>query len=477
MGGIFISYRREDASAYAGRIHDRLIQHFGDRVNVFIDIDSVNPGADFVDALERGVASCQVVIALLGRAWVTVTDSQGRQRIHNAHDFVRLEIEAGLERNIPVIPVLVGGAQVPKQQDLPETLGALSRRQAIEISDTRFHSDVTRLIEAVEGYLGMTYVGESKSEAPRRSAVRVEFDVLYTLERTAGSVYDVAFSPDGRYLASCGDKESIEIWDARSRTLFRRLSGHGRWTTSLAFARDQHTLVSGGADNTVKIWSIDDGSLLRTFRGHAGEVKDVDVSPTGDLSVSASLDGTVRVWATNSGELLHKLEHEGGVTSVAFDSDGRRLAAAVSQQGVIRLWNVPDGSLLNAWKAHSKPGLLPKLAMRSVAFSPDGKQLASGGCADRTVKIWDATNGRLLRNLAGHTDWVKPIAFSPSSGILASSGDDRTIKLWKTEDGSLLQDLSGHPDWVISLAFSHDGQRLASCGRDKLIKVWQIRDL
>jgi hypothetical protein len=107
MSRIFISYRREDSGASAGRLHDRLREHFG-RDNVFMDIDTIEPGLDFTDVIERTVASCDVLIALIGRQWLTSTDAAGQRRLDNPEDFVRLEIAAALKRNIRVIPALVG---------------------------------------------------------------------------------------------------------------------------------------------------------------------------------------------------------------------------------------------------------------------------------------------------------------------------------------------------------------------------------
>ena len=151
MPGIFISYRREDSSGQAGRLYDRLAGHFG-KDKVFMDIDTIRPGVDFVDVIKESVGSCDVLIAVIGRQWLTTTDEKGR-RLDSPDDFIRLEIAAALDRNVRVIPALVGGGAMPKT-DLPEPLARLARRQAIEISDMRFHHDVDRLIEAVEEALG-----------------------------------------------------------------------------------------------------------------------------------------------------------------------------------------------------------------------------------------------------------------------------------------------------------------------------------
>ena len=146
---IFISYRRQDTAAYAGRIYDRLSAKYGEN-NVFMDIDRIEPGQDFVDAINHSVAEAGVLLVLIGREWIKMTDKSGVPRLNNPEDFVRLEILAGLEQKTVIIPVLLADAEMPSAQALPAPLQPFARRNAIEISDSRFHSDVDRLIEAIE---------------------------------------------------------------------------------------------------------------------------------------------------------------------------------------------------------------------------------------------------------------------------------------------------------------------------------------
>ena len=146
---LFINYRREDTAPYAGRLYDRLIAHFGEN-QVFIDIDQIEPGEDFVEVINRKVGTCDIAIVAIGPNWLRPIDASGKRRLDDEEDFVRMEFVAALQRHIRVIPVLVGGAQMPRKQDLPEALAPLSRRNAIELSETRFHGDVKRLIEAIE---------------------------------------------------------------------------------------------------------------------------------------------------------------------------------------------------------------------------------------------------------------------------------------------------------------------------------------
>ena len=164
---IFISYRRGPTTIYAGRLYDSLCMRLGDS-EVFMDLDAIEPGADFVEHIEREVGSCEVLIALIGQDWVDVTDADGNRRLEDPQDWVRLELETGLSRDIRVIPVLVQGAVMPRADQLPGDLAKLARRNALEIGDTRWRYDFDRLMEVVEKVLE----GNSVPKAIELSGVR-----------------------------------------------------------------------------------------------------------------------------------------------------------------------------------------------------------------------------------------------------------------------------------------------------------------
>jgi hypothetical protein len=147
--GIFISYRREDTAGHVGRLHDALAGHFGaDRV--FMDIDSIGYGDDFVEAIEKAVGSSAALVVVIGKQWLSTADKEGKRRIDNPEDFVHQEIAAALRRDVKIIPALVQSAAMPSAEVLPAPLAKLARRNAIEISDSRWQFDVERLIGVLE---------------------------------------------------------------------------------------------------------------------------------------------------------------------------------------------------------------------------------------------------------------------------------------------------------------------------------------
>jgi len=154
MNGIFISYRRDDSAGYAGRLYDRLAGHFGPE-RVFMDVEGIAPGLDFVEAIEQAVSSCQVLIVVIGDEWATIADSAGRRRLDDAHDFIRLETGTALRRKIRVVPVLVGGAVMPRVDELPDDIKALTRRQAVEVNHKQWDASTGELIRALEVILGL----------------------------------------------------------------------------------------------------------------------------------------------------------------------------------------------------------------------------------------------------------------------------------------------------------------------------------
>lgn len=202
MAGIFICYRREDTAPYAGRLIDRLAREFSDD-QVFMDIDNIEPGDDFAEVIDERLATCNVVIALMGREWLRCKDKAGQRRVDKPDDFVRMELTRALARKIRVIPVLVAAADMPASNELPDDLKPLSSRHAIELSDARFHSDVGPLIERIHKDLAaaatavpaeVPTVDPAPAPAPSREAGRWPGAVMTLRRRVRERVARMSFT-------------------------------------------------------------------------------------------------------------------------------------------------------------------------------------------------------------------------------------------------------------------------------------------
>ncbi len=162
-GQIFISYRRSDSFGSAGRLYDRLVGHFAPE-QIFMDVDAIGPGIDFVEAIEQAVSKCDILIAVIGARWLQTLGTTDQRRPHTSEDFVQLEIGTALKRNIRVIPVLVEGTTIPRAAELPDALKPLTRRNAYELSHARFNADAERLIQALEVALAQVQAQHLKEQ-------------------------------------------------------------------------------------------------------------------------------------------------------------------------------------------------------------------------------------------------------------------------------------------------------------------------
>ncbi|QKV97688.1 hypothetical protein HUT19_33185 [Streptomyces sp. NA02950] len=293
-----------------------------------------------------------------------------------------------------------------------------------------------------------------------------------TLTGHHDGVTSVAYDPDGRTLATGSEDGSAKLWNAATGHLRTTLTGHHDGVTSVAYSPDGRTLATGSEDGSAKLWNAATGHLRTTLTGHHDGVTSVAYSPDGRTLATGSEDGSAKLWNAATGHLRTTLTgHHDGVTSVAYSPDGRTLATG-SEDGSAKLWNTATGHLRTTPASHSN-------GVTSVVFSPDGHTLATGD-KDHWVRLWalstatgDTTLTGVLRNtVTGHSDGVSSVVFSPDGHTLATASEDRTARLSDIAVGHTRTTLTGHTGSVMSVAFSPDGRTVATGGWDGTARLW-----
>jgi uncharacterized protein with WD repeat len=417
-----------------------------------MDVEAIRPGVDFPAEIRRAVNECDVLLVIIGPQWARAMDEQGQRRLDNPDDWVVEEIRVALQRGIPVIPVLVDGAPMPRRDELPAAVTPLASRQEFKVRFESFTSDADGLVSALEAVLGATassHVSADMVFVPDPQILRVHQYVTavaispdgtrlatgdsirvrmwdlrtgFTIWQRKISVISspiksVAFSPDGYRLAASGDHKVARIWDAATGMQQLRI-GHNADARAVAFSPDGTRLATGGGKRAAQIWDATTGKQ-QLLVNHAGLMQAVAFGPNGRRLTTASMDGTVRIWDAATGEQQVQINHTGGVWAIALSPDGARFATG-GLDGSGRIWDAVTGEK-GLQVNHSG-------AVLAVAFSPDGSRLATGGL-DKTSRVWDAGTGQEQAHI-NHAGGVSAVAFSPDGSRLVTGSMDKTARIW-----------------------------------------------
>ncbi len=284
----------------------------------------------------------------------------------------------------------------------------------------------------------------------------------YTGEHT-GYVASVAFSADERLLLSSGTEGKIVLWDAAGGQKVRDFAGHTKGAFRAVFSSDGRSIVSGGMDAAIKFWDVASGELIRTLTGHTAAVRTLALSPDGKYLLSGSWDKTIKLWEAATGREVRTFSgHTAAVNAVVFSPDGKYLLSAGGKDGTVRYWEVATGRELAVLRGH-------RGEVTSVAFLPDGRKAVSGSF-DRTVRVWDLVRGSELQSLPAGEVSVFSVAISPDGRQLLAGS--RNMSLWDIAGGKEILKLDGKVNWVREVAMNPRGDYVLSGNFDGTIHLW-----
>jgi WD40 repeat protein len=509
---IAISYRREDSLPIAGRLYDRLQAKFG-RKNVFMDFDSIPPGADFRQHIRQMIECSNVVIAIIGPHWLGEQPDASR-RIDNPADFVRLEIAYALEGGIPVIPLLVNTTQMPKPEVLPPDIQELAFRHALPLdSGMDFHSHADRLITGIGKamaiaprsgrrreaskptasvvntrsqrkiviwsaaiVLGLTasallvwYVGTHRREPAKQVATANESNsdknaqpfsesaptVKPSVEQSVSPLPLGSQAPKEAALTTAPSPTAVEVRKAK-RLESEEKAESSPANTAVQTQRDSRPIyvVTASVSKTVNIRS-----------DHSAGSTIIEKLRPGDRVFLE--DGRVRNDDPPHSTTWQKVTTMNGATGwIDF------VYLAPEQSSPPRLASEQPKSIV---EQSSQPQITLSVGsnVNSVAFSRDGTRIATGS-DDATTKVWDAQSGKELLTLSVGSI-VNSIAFSPDGTRIATGSADATARVWDAQGGKELLTLKGHSYSVNSVAFSSDGRRILTGSTDDTARVWDAQ--
>ncbi len=299
-------------------------------------------------------------------------------------------------------------------------------------------------------------------------------NLVYTYRGHTGYIHTVAWSPNGRLIASGGDDATVQIWDALTGVRVVAYRGHTGPVYGVAWSPDGKLVASASADSTVHVWEAANASLLINFSQHEGPVHALAWSPDGQRIASGSDDRTIKLWYARLGSNVITYGYQGGFTwALAWSPDGRYIVAGDSRgvayvftsSGELSDPRFPNGAGYLVYAKHSD-------SIETVAWSPNGQRIASGAL-DKRVQVWDAFSGDQVVPHTGQTQGISSLSWSRDGGRIASASLDGTVQIWQAATGETLSTYRGHRGSVWTVAWSPDDAYLASGGADGTVQVWR----
>lgn len=287
------------------------------------------------------------------------------------------------------------------------------------------------------------------------------------LRGAEGLSFCIAFSSDGRHIATGGKDGTVTLWDAASRKEVRTFTGHSRPVMAVVFAPKGDYLVSGSMDQTVRIWSTDDAKKVESFKlKDGGEPTDaltcVAISPDEKWIAASGWDKRIHLWEKSSKNESVLPTEQGAVFGLAFSPDSKRLASG-SQFGTVHIWDVAkkiaDATLLGTNKT-----------VWSVAWKADSNTLAAS--AGNEVLIWNVADKKTTAALKGHLAPIRSLVFTDKDNLLVTGSEDRTVRVWDMMKNQSLNVLTGPEGLIYSVASSPDGKRIGAVAHDSTQSTW-----